>query len=75
MKMYLFIVGEMERAFSNDREQGQDDSCAGIRPSYQRKLQCRASGKKNYFIVEFKNVISIQKKKKKTKRNNNGQSD
>ena len=45
---HFFIVGEMENAFSNDREQGQDDSYAKIRASNKRKLQCLANGKK-YF--------------------------
>lgn len=31
--MHFFIAGEMENAFSNDREQGQDDSYARIRAS------------------------------------------
>lgn len=46
--MHFFIAGEMENAFSNDREQGQDDSYAKIRASNKRKLQCLANGKK-YF--------------------------
>ena len=31
--MHFFIAGEMENAFSNDRERGQDDSYARIRAS------------------------------------------
>lgn len=53
----MYVVGKMEKSFSNDRGQGHDDAQARNRASHQRKLQQLASGK-TYFHCGVTNQIN-----------------